>query len=140
MPVDRLEQKKQVTEWKRDAYREINRSLLTLRSSAVDLIFSRNFYAKKATSSDESKATVVSGPSSGNTAISIDSVTQLATSPSHVATVSNGGSAVKNTTAVSTLGLDVGKRSQVLSTSAKEITIKLYQTMLLLLRIRMVIR
>lgn len=124
VPVDRLEQKKQVTEWKRDAYREINRSLLTLRSSAVDLIFSRNFYAKKATSSDESKATVVSGPSSGNTAISIDSVTQLATSPSHVATVSNGGSAVKNTTAVSTLGLDVGKRSQVLSTSAKEITIK----------------
>ncbi|WP_396128376.1 flagellar cap protein FliD N-terminal domain-containing protein [Exiguobacterium mexicanum] len=36
MPVDKLEQQKQTTEWKRDAYREINRSLMTLRNSAVE--------------------------------------------------------------------------------------------------------
>lgn len=124
VPVDRLEQKKQLTEWKRDAYRENNRSLLALRNSAVDLLFSRNFYAKTATSSDETRATVVSGPSSGNTAIAIQSVTQLATSASHVTEVRNGGNLVTNATAVSTLGLDVGQRSQVLSTTAKELTLK----------------
>jgi len=124
VPVDRLEQKKQVTEWKRDGYREINRSLLALRNSAVDLMFSRNFYAKTATSSDETRATVVSGPSSGNTAVSIDSVTKLATSPSHVAEVRSGGNLVTNATAVSTLGLDAGQRSQVLSTTAREVTLK----------------
>lgn len=83
-PVDKLEQKKQTTEWKRDAYREINRSLMTLRNSAVDLSFSRNFYAKTSSSSDESRVSVVAGPSSGNTAIRIDSVEQLATSASAV--------------------------------------------------------
>ncbi|WP_114165848.1 flagellar filament capping protein FliD [Exiguobacterium sp. TNDT2] len=91
-PVDKLEQKKQTTEWKRDAYREINRSLMTLRNSAVDLTFSRNFYAKTASSSDTSRVAVVAGPSSGNTAIRIDSVEQLATSASAVVkplTVSN---------------------------------------------------
>lgn len=91
-PVDKLEQKKQTTEWKRDAYREINRSLMTLRNSAVDLSFSRNFYAKTSSSSDESRVSVVAGPSSGNTAIRIDSVEQLATSASAVVkplTVSN---------------------------------------------------
>ncbi|KAB2864960.1 MAG: flagellar hook-associated protein, partial [Exiguobacterium chiriqhucha] len=71
VPVDKLEQKKQTTEWKRDAYREINRSLMTLRNSAVDLMFSRNFYAKTSSSSDESRVSVVAGPSSGNTAIRI---------------------------------------------------------------------
>lgn len=83
-PVDKLEQKKQTTEWKRDAYREINRSLMTLRNSAVDLMFSRNFYAKTSSSSDESRVSVVAGPSSGNSAIRIDSVEQLATSASAV--------------------------------------------------------
>ncbi|MFO7176923.1 flagellar cap protein FliD N-terminal domain-containing protein, partial [Enterococcus faecium] len=70
-PVDKLEQKKQTTEWKRDAYREINRSLMTLRNSAVDLMFSRNFYAKTSSSSDESKISVTAAPSSGNSAVRI---------------------------------------------------------------------
>ncbi|TCI41548.1 flagellar hook-associated protein [Exiguobacterium sp. SH3S2] len=83
-PVDKLEQKKQTTEWKRDAYREINRSLMSLRNSAVDLIFTRNYYAKTATSSDDARVSVVAGPSSGNAAIRIDSVDQLATSASTV--------------------------------------------------------
>ncbi|WP_215192772.1 flagellar filament capping protein FliD [Exiguobacterium sp. s7] len=84
VPVDKLEQKKQTTEWKRDAYREINRSLMTLRNSAVDLMFSRNFYAKTSSSSDESRVSVVAGPSSGNTAIKIESVENLATAASTV--------------------------------------------------------
>ncbi|MFP3422323.1 flagellar cap protein FliD N-terminal domain-containing protein, partial [Bacillus sp. SIMBA_161] len=83
IPVDRLEQKKQVTEWRRDSYREVNRSLLALRNSAVDMMFSRNYYAKTASSSDESRVSVVAGPSSGNASLTINSAT-LATSASHV--------------------------------------------------------
>ncbi|MCT4784105.1 MULTISPECIES: flagellar filament capping protein FliD [Exiguobacterium] len=124
VPVDRLEQKKQVTEWKRDAYREINRSLLALRTSAVDLIFSRNFYAKTASSSDDTRVSVVSGPSSGNSAISIQSVSQLATSPSHITEVRSGGNLVTNSTSVASLGLDVGRRSQTLTTTSKELTLR----------------
>lgn len=124
VPVDRLEQKKQLTEWKRDGYREVNRSLLALRTSAVDMIFSRNFYAKTATSSNDSKVSVVAGPSSGNASITINSVDQLATSASHVTEVKVGTAAVSNTTRVSALGLDVGVRRQALAPNTTELTLK----------------
>ena len=124
-PVDKLEQKKQTTEWKRDAYREINRSLMTLRNSAVDLMFSRNFYAKTSSSSDESRVSVVAGPSSGNTAIRIDSVEQLATSASAVVkplTVSN--QQISATTKLSDLnGLVAGQKRVHVEKEATEIIV-----------------
>ncbi|STO07513.1 flagellar filament capping protein FliD [Exiguobacterium aurantiacum] len=124
VPVDKLEQKKQATEWKRDAYREINRSLLTLRNSAVDLIFSRNFYAKTASSSDESRVSVVAGPSSGNTAIRIDSVTNLATAASQIVEPKDrDGNAVTKTTKVSDMNLQSATQVVTLSTAAKEWTL-----------------
>lgn len=121
IPVDRLEQKKQLTEWRRDSYREVNRSLLALRNSAVDMMFSRNYYAKTASSSDESRVSVVAGPSTGNSSLSINSAS-LATSASHVAIASGGG--VTNDTAVSSLGLEVGVRRQKLSAGTTELTLK----------------
>lgn len=121
IPIDRLEQKKQVTEWKRDFYREVNRSLLTLRNSAVDMMFSRNYYAKTASSSDESRISVVAGPSTGNSSLTINSAT-LATSASHVAVANGGG--ITNDTAVSSLGLEVGVRRQLLSPGTTELTLK----------------
>lgn len=124
-PVDKLEQKKQTTEWKRDAYREINRSLMTLRNSAVDLTFSRNFYAKTSSSSDESRVSVVAGPSSGNTAIRIDSVEQLATSASAVVkplTVSN--QQISAATRLSDLnGLVAGRKRVHVEKEATEIIV-----------------
>lgn len=110
VPVDKLEQKKQTTEWKRDAYREINRSLMTLRNSAVDLMFSRNFYAKTSSSSDESRVSVVAGPSSGNTAIKIESVENLATAASIVvAPLTKADQPITATTKISDLkGLVAG--------------------------------
>ena len=121
IPVDRLEQKKQLTEWRRDSYREVNRSLLALRNSAVDMMFSRNYYAKTASSSDESRVSVVAGPSSGNASLTINSAT-LATSASHVAVANGGG--ITNDTAVSTLGLEVGIRKQTLTAGTTELTVK----------------
>ncbi len=50
-PVDRLSQKKQTMTWQRDAYREMNRALLDLRSAASDMLFSKNYSAKTVSSS-----------------------------------------------------------------------------------------
>ncbi|MCC5891379.1 flagellar filament capping protein FliD [Exiguobacterium sp.] len=124
VPVDKLEQKKQITEWKRDAYREINRSLMTLRNSAVDLIFSRNFYAKKSSSSDESRVSVVAGPSSGNTAIRIESVSQLATAATQIVEpVDKNGVKVTKTTKVADMNLQSATQEIKLSTATKEWTL-----------------
>ncbi|KDN59585.1 flagellar filament capping protein FliD [Exiguobacterium sp. AB2] len=124
MPVDKLEQKKQTTEWKRDAYREINRSLMTLRNSAVDLIFSRNFYAKTSSSSDESRVSVVAGPSSGNTAIRIESVSQLATAATQIVEPKDkNGVAVTKTTKVADMNLQSTTQEVTLSTGTKEWTL-----------------
>ncbi|MBQ6458828.1 MAG: flagellar filament capping protein FliD [Exiguobacterium sp.] len=123
-PVDKLEQKKQTTEWKRDAYREINRSLMTLRNNAVDLMFSRNFYAKTSSSSDESRVSVVAGPSSGNTAIRVDSVSALATAATVTATpLTSANGAVTRTTKLSDMKFTTTSRSATLDAATKEWTL-----------------
>ncbi|WP_214753878.1 flagellar filament capping protein FliD [Exiguobacterium sp. s16] len=123
-PVDKLEQKKQMTEWKRDAYREINRSLMTLRNSAVDLMFSRNFYAKTSSSSDESRVSVVAGPSSGNTAIKIESVSDLATAATQVVIPKDkNGNNVTKATKVADMNFRATTQEIKLETVAKEWTI-----------------
>lgn len=125
VPVDKLEQKKQVTEWKRDAYREINRSLMSLRNSAVDLMFSRNFYAKTASSSDASKISVTAGPSSGNSALRIDSVTQLATSATTIlsATDKNGAILTSATKLSDMNGFVAGQKRVIQETAGTEMTL-----------------
>ncbi|WP_233547132.1 flagellar filament capping protein FliD [Exiguobacterium sp. AM39-5BH] len=124
-PVDKLEQKKQTTEWKRDAYREINRSLMTLRNSAVDLTFSRNFYAKTSSSSDESKISVTAGPSSGNSAIRIDSVTKLASSATSILdVVDRNGQKLTSATKLSDIsGIVAGQKRVIQEADATELTI-----------------
>ncbi|WP_445002757.1 flagellar filament capping protein FliD [Exiguobacterium alkaliphilum] len=125
VPVDKLEQKKQVTEWKRDAYREINRSLMSLRNSAVDLMFSRNYYAKTASSSDVSKISVTAGPSSGNSALRIDSVTQLATSATTILSATDKtGAKLTGATKLSDMnGFVAGQKRVIQETSATEMTL-----------------
>lgn len=124
-PVDKLEQKKQTTEWKRDAYREINRSLMTLRNSAVDLMFSRNFYAKTSSSSDESKISVTAAPSSGNSAVRIDSVTHLASSATTILdAVDRNGQKLTSTTKLSDMnGFVAGQKRVIQETAGTELTI-----------------
>lgn len=124
VPVDKLEQKKQTTEWKRDAYREINRSLMAMRNSAVDLMFSRNFLAKTASSSDTSRVEVTSSPSSGNAALEIRSVENLATSASHIVQLRDkNNNLVTRETAAKDLGLDINTKIQTFTGSPTEITL-----------------
>ncbi|TCI64988.1 flagellar filament capping protein FliD [Exiguobacterium sp. SH3S1] len=123
-PVDKLEQKKQTTEWKRDAYREINRSLMTLRNSAVDLSFSRNFQAKTSSSSDTSRVEVTSSPSSGNAALEIRSVENLATSASHIVQLRDkNNNLVTRETLAKDLNLDINTKVQAFTGSPTEVTL-----------------
>lgn len=78
IPVDRLDQKKQLATWKVDAYREVNRSLLSLRNAAVDMTLSKNYYARTASSSNEGKISVSASPASANASLQITSVERLA--------------------------------------------------------------
>lgn len=67
-PVDKLHQKKQTLEWKRDDYREMNSLLTELRQTIQDGIGKQaSFLAKKITSSNESYVTATSsGVVNGN--------------------------------------------------------------------------
>lgn len=124
VPIDKLEQKKQTTEWKRDAYREINRSLMTLRNSAVDLMFSRNFQAKTASSSDTSRVQVTSSPSSGNASLEIRSVESLATSASHIVQLRDkNNNLVTRETVAKDLDLDINTKIQTFTGSPTEVTL-----------------
>ncbi len=83
-PVDRLSQKKQTLTWQRDAYREMNRGLLDLRTAASDMLLSKNYTAKTAISSDTSKVVVTASPAATAGSVTIDSVAQLASASSLV--------------------------------------------------------
>lgn len=55
--VDREKQKKQILEWKKEDYRDINTKLLALRTAAFDVKLDATFTAKKVTSSDDKTVT-----------------------------------------------------------------------------------
>ncbi|NLB17673.1 MAG: flagellar filament capping protein FliD [Syntrophomonadaceae bacterium] len=63
MKVDAIFQKKQVLEWKRDDYRDINTKLLTLRNSAFNMKLQSSFSSKTATSSNTNVLTATAGGS-----------------------------------------------------------------------------
>lgn len=58
IPLDKLKQKKQKEEWKRDLYREVNSLMLELRNKLDALRYTSTFSKKKLVSTDESKVSV----------------------------------------------------------------------------------
>ncbi|MFP3681733.1 flagellar cap protein FliD N-terminal domain-containing protein, partial [Pseudomonas sp. SIMBA_041] len=54
IPLNKLKQKKQKDEWKRDSYREMNSLLLELQKKADEMRYQAMFTKKKVMSSDES--------------------------------------------------------------------------------------
>ncbi|WP_214849563.1 flagellar filament capping protein FliD [Exiguobacterium sp. s138] len=89
-PVDRLSQKKQTLTWQRDAYREMNRGLLDLRTAASDMLLSKNYTAKTATSSDTSKVVVTASTVATAGSVTIDKVGHLASAASVTMTTTAG--------------------------------------------------
>ncbi|CCQ96900.1 Flagellar capping protein [[Clostridium] ultunense Esp] len=61
IPLDKMMQKKQLLEWQRDAYREMNSLLLDLRNAAFDMKLQGTYLTKKVTSSDTSVVTATAG-------------------------------------------------------------------------------
>lgn len=79
-PIDKLKQKKQLLEWQRDAYRDMNRVLNDLDRMIFDVVMRQStFLQKKVTSSNENIVTATSTPSASNQTVEISNITQLAT-------------------------------------------------------------
>jgi flagellar hook-associated protein 2 len=80
MPLDKLYQKKQILEWQRDDYREMNKLLQELDTLIFDGVFKQStFLRKTVTSSDESVVTAVATNVAANQTVEIGDITQLAT-------------------------------------------------------------
>lgn len=77
MPMDKLEQQKQIYEWQRDAYRDVNKKMTTLDNYIADNFILKSLNTKTATSSNSDLVSAVAtGSASGS--LSIEGVSQLA--------------------------------------------------------------
>ncbi|RHW39928.1 hypothetical protein D1B33_03520 [Lysinibacillus yapensis] len=80
--MEKLQQQKQKYEWKRDAYRDVNKKLSTFSDNLFDkFALQRDFSSKTVSVSDSSKLSVTAGASATGT-LSIEKVDRLATSAS----------------------------------------------------------
>ncbi|MBE3568884.1 MAG: flagellar hook-associated protein 2 [Bacillales bacterium] len=78
VPLDKLKQQKQILEWQRDDYRDMNSALLDFRSLLTQMKLTTNYRARQVTSSDDTKVTATASSAAGLTSYSISKVTQLA--------------------------------------------------------------
>lgn len=77
IPMDKMKQKKQVLEWKRDDYRTLNSKILAFRDAAFNMKLQSSYLAKKVASSDENVISAVGTPNATNGNYSVK-VQQLA--------------------------------------------------------------
>jgi len=79
MPLDRMEQDRTTLEWKRDGFRDINKTLLELKNMMLDMKLSKTYQSKTVTSSMENAvtATARTGAPEGTYQIKVN---ELATS------------------------------------------------------------
>jgi flagellar hook-associated protein 2 len=91
MPLDKLYQKKQLLEWQRDDYREMNSLLLALRNEVFNMKLSSKYRARTVTSSNEAKVTATATASASMASYNITEVKQLASAASKVSTAKVSG-------------------------------------------------
>jgi len=74
MPLDRMEQDRTTLEWKRDGFRDINKTLLELKNMMLDMKLSKTYQSKTVTSSMENAvtATATSGAPEGTYQIKVN--------------------------------------------------------------------
>ncbi|WP_336883261.1 flagellar hook-associated protein 2 [Priestia koreensis] len=78
IPLDKMKQQKQWTEWQRDSYRDVNTKLNELLTMAKDMNYQKTYVSKKTTSSNEGAVSATASPSSSMGTYSIK-VNQIAT-------------------------------------------------------------
>lgn len=83
MPLNRMEQDRTLLEWKRDGFREINKTLLELDNMMLDMKLSKTYNSKTVTSSMEGAVTATATTSAANGTYQIN-VEELATSAMNV--------------------------------------------------------
>ncbi|HHY74143.1 MAG TPA: flagellar hook-associated protein 2 [Bacillus bacterium] len=86
LPLDRLMQKKQVLEWQRDSYRDMNKLMKEFDEFIFDGIWRQsNMLKRKATTSNDQYVTATANAEAGNIAYKIENV-KLATAARRVST------------------------------------------------------
>lgn len=94
MPMDKLEQQKQIYEWQRDAYRDVNKKMTTLDTYIADNFILKSLNTKTATSSNSDLVSAVAtGSASGS--LTIEGVSQLAKAARGVGAQVNATSSTK---------------------------------------------
>lgn len=94
MPMDKLEQQKQIYEWQRDAYRDVNKKMTTLDTYIADNFILKSLNTKTATSSNSDLVSAVAtGSASGS--LTIEGVSQLAKAARGVGAQMNATSSTK---------------------------------------------
>lgn len=88
VPLDKLEQQKQIYEWQRDAYRDVNKKLTTFDTYIADNFILKSLNTKTATTSN-SNWVEATATSSASGSLSIEGVTQLATAARKVGNMAN---------------------------------------------------
>ncbi|UZJ79695.1 flagellar hook-associated protein 2 [Fictibacillus sp. KU28468] len=105
VPLDKLTQKKQLLEWQRDDYRDMNKLLKDFDQLIFDGVGKQSTFLKKTvTSTNESAVTATSNGSSGNISTTIENIT-LATPRTWIGNPVKSGSTPKPAdTLLSSLG------------------------------------
>lgn len=93
IPMDKLKQQKQVMEWKRDDYRNLNVKLMAFRDAAFNMRLEGSYMVKKATSSNDAAVSVTGTGSAtdGRYSLQIDQLATSATISSSVALGTTNG-------------------------------------------------
>ncbi|HLR65664.1 flagellar hook-associated protein 2 [Virgibacillus alimentarius] len=85
VPLDRMNQDKTTLTWKRDAFRDINKTLLELDNVMLDMKLSNTYHSKSVHSSQESAIKAIASANSANGTYQIK-VTKLASSAINIST------------------------------------------------------
>lgn len=86
MPLNKLKQKKQVLEWRRDDYRSMNSLLLNFRTELTNMKLTSTYRARSVTSTNEALVSATASSAASKASYSIQSVTSLATAATKVST------------------------------------------------------
>lgn len=89
IPLDKLQQQKQIYEWTRDAYRNVNKKLQTFDTYIADNLLLKSFNTKTTTSSNSSLVEATATGSAAGT-LTIEGVSQLASAARAVGGQVNG--------------------------------------------------
>lgn len=83
-PLNKLNQSKQIWQWKQDDYRSINSTLLDFRNTVFNMKLQGTYLQYSTTSSNPSVVTATAGATAGRVTYTLSNITQLATAASAV--------------------------------------------------------